>query len=162
MSSVVNPDYRMPAESAPQERIWMAFPCEGYSLGDTDEARHEARSTWSAVAHAVAEFEPVTVVVHPRERAIADRYLSAGVDIIEAPLNDAWMRDVGPTFVVNDRGGLRGVALAHKPQVARELPNLGLANVQHAVDAARLKRATLEPRRRLVPIKHGNPPVVAG
>jgi len=23
--------------------------------------------------------------------------------------NDAWMRDVGPTFVVNDRGGMRGV-----------------------------------------------------
>jgi agmatine deiminase len=33
-------DYRMPAESAPQERVWMAFPCEGYSLGDTDGARH--------------------------------------------------------------------------------------------------------------------------
>ena len=40
----------------------MAFPTAGYSLGDTEQARHEARSTWAAVAHAVAEFEPVTVV----------------------------------------------------------------------------------------------------
>jgi agmatine/peptidylarginine deiminase len=109
MSSVVNPGYRMPAESAPQERIWMAFPCEGYSLGDTDAARHEARSTWAAVAHAVAEFEPVTVVVHPRERTIADRYLSAGVEIIEAPLNDAWMRDIGPTFVHAADGSVAAV-----------------------------------------------------
>ena len=109
MSSVANPGYRMPAESAPQERIWMAFPCEGYSLGDTDQARHEARSTWAAVAHAVAEFEPVTVVVHPRERAIADQYLSAGVDIIEAPVNDAWMRDIGPTFVHAADGSVAAV-----------------------------------------------------
>ena len=30
--------YRMPAESAPQDRAWMALPSEGYSLGDTDQA----------------------------------------------------------------------------------------------------------------------------
>jgi agmatine deiminase len=101
--------YRMPAEWAPQDRVWMAFPCAGYSLGDTEAARHEARSTWAAVAHAVAEFEPVTVVVHPAERAVADRYLSTGVDIIEAPLNDAWMRDIGPTFVHATDGSVAAV-----------------------------------------------------
>lgn len=99
----------MPAESAPQERIWMAFPSEGYSLGDTDEARHEARSTWAAVAHAVAEFEPVTIVVDPNERAVADRYLSNAIEIIEAPLNDAWMRDIGPTFVHTADGSVAAV-----------------------------------------------------
>ena len=100
---------RMPAEYAPQERVWMAFPAEGYSLGDTEQARHEARSTWAAVAHAVAEFEPVTVVVDPGERAAADRYLSSSVDIIEAPLNDAWMRDIGPTFVHTADGSVAAV-----------------------------------------------------
>lgn len=101
--------YRMPAESAPQERVWMAFPSAGYSLGDTDEARHEARSTWAAVAHAIAEFEPVTMVVDPAERRTADRYLSAGIEIVEAPLNDAWMRDIGPTFVHADDGSVAAV-----------------------------------------------------
>lgn len=101
--------YLMPAEWAPQDRVWMAFPCAGYSLGDTEQARDEARSTWAAVAHAVAEFEPVTVVVHPAERAVADRYLSTGVDIIEAPLNDAWMRDIGPTFVHAADGSVAAV-----------------------------------------------------
>ena len=87
----------------------MAFPCEGYSLGDTEQARHEARSTWAAVAHAVAEFEPVTVVVHPDQRAVAGRYLSGNVDIIEAPINDAWMRDIGPTFVHAEDGSVAAV-----------------------------------------------------
>ncbi len=101
--------YRMPAESAPQERIWMAFPSAGYSLGDTEEARHEARSTWAAVAHAIAEFEPVTMVVDPAERATADRYLSTSIEIVEAPLNDAWMRDIGPTFVHAADGSVAAV-----------------------------------------------------
>ncbi len=99
----------MPAESGPQDRIWMAFPCAGYSLGDTEQARDEARSTWAAVAHAVAEFEPVTMVVDPEERAAAVRYLSSAVEILEAPLNDAWMRDIGPTFVHAADGSVAAV-----------------------------------------------------
>ena len=101
--------YLMPAEDAPQDRVWMAFPCAGYSLGETEAEQDEARSTWAAVAHAVAQFEPVTMVVHPAERAIAARYLSDGVDVIEAPINDAWMRDIGPTFVHADDGSVAAV-----------------------------------------------------
>ena len=101
--------YRMPAESAPQERVWMAFPSEGYSLGDTEQARHEARSTWAAVAHAVAEFEPVTMLIDPGERDAAARYLSADIDTVEAPLNDAWMRDIGPSFVHATDGSVAAV-----------------------------------------------------
>ncbi|MCQ4118198.1 agmatine deiminase family protein [Rhodococcus tibetensis] len=101
--------WRMPAEGEPHERTWMAFPSEGYSLGDTPAARHEARSTWAAVAHAVARFEPVTVVIDPDEIAVAREYLSPGIDVVEAPLNDAWMRDIGPTFVLSEDGRLGGV-----------------------------------------------------
>ncbi len=102
-------NYVMPAESAPQDRVWMAFPSEGYSLGDNATEHHEARSTWATVAHAVLEFEPVTVVVDPAETAAARRYLSAEVDIVEAPLNDAWMRDIGPTFVHAADGSVAAV-----------------------------------------------------
>lgn len=96
--------WRMPSETAPQDRVWMAFPPEGYTLGDTADDAHEARTAWSAVAHAITEFEPVTMVVDPRDRATAARYLSAQVDLVEAPLDDAWMRDIGPTFVIGDGG----------------------------------------------------------
>ncbi len=99
----------MPAETAAQDRVWMAFPSEGYSLGDTEAEHHEARSAWAAVAHAVADFEPVTVVVDPGELTAAQKYLSADIDIVEAPLNDAWMRDIGPTFVHRADGSVAAV-----------------------------------------------------
>jgi agmatine deiminase len=99
----------MPAEWAPQDRIWMAFPASGYTLGDTEEAHHEARSTWATVAHAVAEFAPVTMVIDPRESAVAATYLSSDIDVVAAPLNDAWMRDMGPTFVHAGDGSVAAV-----------------------------------------------------
>ena len=99
----------MPAETAPQDRVWMAFPVAGYTLGSNAASADEARRTWAAVAHAVLDFEPVTMVVDPAEVATAQRYLSAEIDIIEAPLDDAWMRDIGPTFVRGDDGRLGAV-----------------------------------------------------
>ncbi|MBT2533165.1 agmatine deiminase family protein [Arthrobacter sp. ISL-48] len=96
--------WRMPAETAPQERLWMAFPTGGYTLGDTGETAHAARSTWAAVANAAVEFEPVTMVVDPNDIDMASRYLHPDVEVLAAPLNDAWMRDIGPTFVVDGKG----------------------------------------------------------
>ncbi len=100
---------RMPHEGERHERTWLAWPTEGYTLGETASDAEEARTTWAAVANAVAEFEPVSVVIDPRDRAIAPRYLSASVELHEAPLNDAWMRDMGPTFVIGDGGDLEAV-----------------------------------------------------
>ncbi|TFC79528.1 agmatine deiminase family protein [Cryobacterium cheniae] len=99
----------MPAESAPQDRVWMAFPVAGYTLGSNAESADEARRTWAAVAHAALDFEPVTMVVDPAEMGMARRYLSAEIEVIEAPLDDAWMRDIGPTFVLGDDGQLGAV-----------------------------------------------------
>lgn len=101
--------WRMPAEHEPHVRTWMAFPAPGYSLGDTEADHHEARTAWSAVANTIVDFEPVTVVVDPTQVDQARKYLSDAVDIVEAPLNDAWMRDIGPTFVVDDAGAVGGV-----------------------------------------------------
>jgi agmatine deiminase len=101
--------WRMPAETAPQERLWMAFPTGGYTLGDTPEAAHAARCVWAAVANAAVEFEPVTMVVDPDDAGTAARYLHPDVEVLAAPLNDAWMRDIGPTFVLNGDGRLGAV-----------------------------------------------------
>lgn len=93
--------WRMPSETAPQDRVWMAFPTGGYTLGDTEEEAHAARSTWAAVANAILEFEPVTMVVHPDDVDTAARYLDPRVEVLTAGLNDAWMRDIGPSFVLD-------------------------------------------------------------
>lgn len=101
--------WRMPAETAPQERIWMAFPTGGYTLGDTPEESHAARSVWAGVANAAVSFEPVTVVVHPDDVETAARYLHPDVEVLTAELNDAWMRDIGPSFVLDNSGRLGAV-----------------------------------------------------
>ncbi len=101
--------WRMPAETAPHDRTWMAFPREGLTLGESPAEREECYAAWAAVAHAVAQFEPVTMVVDPSERARAHRVLGDGIEILEAPLDEFWMRDFGPTFVVDDaRPGVLG------------------------------------------------------
>jgi len=102
--------WHMPAETAPHDRMWMAFPREGELLGDTSAAREATYDAWSDVAHAIVQFEPLTMVVDPSERERARRMLSADIDIVEAPLDDFWMRDMGPTFVIDDATGeLAGV-----------------------------------------------------
>ncbi|WP_067573079.1 agmatine deiminase family protein [Nocardia acidivorans] len=101
--------WRMPAETAPQERIWMAFPPLGATAFADERSVHEARTAWSNVAHAVLEFEPVTMVIDPADRAAARKYLSASIELLEAPLDDAWMRDIGPTFVFDEAGTLGAV-----------------------------------------------------
>ena len=101
--------WRMPSETDPHERTWMAFPTEGQTLGDTDVLREEGYATWTEVANAVSEFEPVTMLVDPSEMLRAKRMLSGAIEIIEAPVDEFWMRDSGPTFVVDDeRPGVLG------------------------------------------------------
>lgn len=101
--------WRMPAEHGPHRRTWMAFPPAGSEITATPEAVDEARAAWTAVAHAVAEFEPVTMVVDPADVAAARRTLSGAIDIVVAPLDDAWMRDIGPTFVHAADGSVAAV-----------------------------------------------------
>ncbi len=101
--------YRMPAETAAHDRIWMAFPSSGYALGASEEDAEAARTTWAAVANAASEFTPVSVVVSPAQVDHAKRHLGEGIEIVTAELDDAWMRDIGPTFVVDDEGKLAAV-----------------------------------------------------
>ena len=93
---------RMPAEGDGHERLWVAWPTSGYTLGNSTDDAEEARQTWAAVANTAAEFEPVSVVVHPRDVDIAPRYLDSAIDLHVREIDDAWIRDSGPTFVIED------------------------------------------------------------
>lgn len=99
----------MPAEWEQHELTWMAWPSSGYTLGEAELDWHEARETWAAVANAIIEFEPVVMLCEQDAIEIAKAYLDERVEIMPAPLNDAWMRDIGPTFVKNAAGEIAGV-----------------------------------------------------
>jgi agmatine deiminase len=91
--------WRMPAETAPHDCTWMAWPSQGYTLGDTPAEVETARSTWAAVANAIVPFEPVRMVVVPDDLDVARALLHPDVELVPAALDEAWMRDIGPTFV---------------------------------------------------------------
>jgi len=98
--------YRMPGEFEPHSGCWMLWPerPDNWRLG-----AKPAQQAFVAVATAIAASEPVRVGASAAQYANARRLLPPAVRVVELSSNDAWMRDVGPTFVVNDRGGVRGV-----------------------------------------------------
>ena len=68
-----------------------------------------AQQAFAQVAAAISQFEAVTVGVGAAEFEFARAALTPEVRVVELSSNDAWMRDVGATFVVNRQGGLRGI-----------------------------------------------------
>jgi agmatine deiminase len=81
----------------------------GESLGSTAAEEEAGYAAWATVANTVAEFERVTMVVDPTEMSRARAMLSSEIAVEVAPLDDFWMRDFGPTFVLDDHGALGAV-----------------------------------------------------
>lgn len=98
--------FAMPAEWAPQAQIWMAWP---ERADNWREAAGPAQAAFARVANTIAEHEPVSMVVSAAQFAQARAVLSAAVRLIEMSTNDAWMRDIGPSFVRRADGALRAV-----------------------------------------------------
>jgi len=101
--------FHMPAEWEDHERCWMAWPCRAATWGDNLDA---TRRNFAAVANAVGEFEPVTMLARPGDAALARSLCSGKVSILAADLDDSWTRDIGPNFVRNDAGEI-AAALFH-------------------------------------------------
>jgi agmatine deiminase len=94
---------RLPAEWEPHERTLMGWPCRLELWGETIA---QAREEYAAVANAIAELEPVTMIANPGADAVQARAACTGnVDIVELPLDDSWLRDCGPIYVLDDAGG---------------------------------------------------------
>lgn len=96
----------MPAEFARHDGCWMLWP---ERADNWREAAHPAQEAFAAVAEAIGTAEPVTVGTSAAQFSAARQRLSAAVRVVEMSSNDAWMRDVGPTFVVDARGRRRGI-----------------------------------------------------
>ena len=106
MSRPAEDGFFMPAEWAPHSRCWMEWPCRIETWGDRIEA---ARDAYAEVATAIARFEPVTMITKPKNVAEVSLRAGSGVSTFSLPHDDSWMRDNGPTFVVNGRGQVAGV-----------------------------------------------------
>lgn len=100
----------MPGEFAPHTRCWMQWPCRAETFGEArPEDLAEARVAYTAVAHAIAQFEPVVMATRPEDVAEAKRLLGDGVEVWPIPLDDSWARDSGASFLIDGHGGLAAV-----------------------------------------------------
>lgn len=106
MSTPADDGFFMPAEWGPHKRCWMAWPCRTELWGEGLDA---ARDAYTEVAKAIADFEPVTMVANGAEIAEVSLRFGAGVALLPLAHDDSWMRDNGPTFLVDGTGGLAAV-----------------------------------------------------
>jgi len=98
--------FYMPAEFARHAGCWLLWP---ERPDNWRESARPAQAAFAAVAQAIARFEPVSVGASRSEFTTARALLDERVRVVEMAHDDAWMRDVGPTCVVNARGEVRGV-----------------------------------------------------
>ena len=92
--------FSMPAEWAPHKRTWMMWPSRAEVWDDIAATRRD----YAAVAHAIREFEPVTMAVRAQDHADARAMLDADIDLLETTIDDSWARDAGPVFVTHPDG----------------------------------------------------------
>jgi len=100
--------WRMPGEFQAHAGCWMAWPQR------PDNWRHgaePAQRAFAQVAAAIAACEPVTVGAADEQFERARGMLAPAVRVVELSTDDAWMRDIGPSFLTgpSGEGGLRGV-----------------------------------------------------
>jgi len=98
--------FRMPAEFGPHDGCWMAWP---ERPDNWRQGARPAQEAFAAVAEAIAVSEPVTMAVSEAWFERCRALLSPAVRVVEASSDDAWLRDTGPTFVVDADGRRRGV-----------------------------------------------------
>ena len=101
-----NDGFRMPAEFEPQKKIWMIWPerPDNWRLGGKP-----AQEVFTKVANTIGKYEPMTVVVSRNQYSNARNMLADYVKVVEMSNDDSWIRDCGATFVINDKGEMRGV-----------------------------------------------------
>ena len=93
-------NFYMPAEFAAHTGTWMLCPER------PDNWRNGAKPAQKAfveVATAISQFEPLTMGVSQAQFSNARNLLPGNIRVVELANNDSWMRDCGPTFVVNGK-----------------------------------------------------------
>jgi agmatine deiminase len=98
--------FRMPAEFERHSGCWMLWPerADNWRLG-----AKPAQAAFAAVATAIAAGEAVTVGASAAQFSNARARLPRHVRVVELSSDDAWMRDCGPTFIIDGRGRRRGI-----------------------------------------------------
>lgn len=110
--------FRMPGEFEEHDGTLMIWP---WRPGSWNYGAKAARTAFTEIAKQIARHEQLYMLVRPEDmRTATEMLLSPASDcsknihlknihLIEALSEDAWARDTGATFVINDQGERRGI-----------------------------------------------------
>ena len=101
LASAAAGGFMMPAETAPHAACWLAWPTRRELWGTRFD---EVKADYATVAKTIARFEPVIMVARPEDAGEAADLCGSPVVIWPALIDDSWMRDAGPTFLMNPGG----------------------------------------------------------
>ena len=97
----------MPDESDHHQRTWMAFGASREIWGE--KLLPEVQRNLATIALTIAKYEPVTMLVRQSDLSLAQKLMGGKVELVVCPLDDLWMRDTGPVFVVTKNGDIAAV-----------------------------------------------------
>lgn len=98
--------FRMPGEFEPHHGCIMIWPVRP---GSWIYGGAAAKKVFTQIAAAISRSEQVYMLAAPQNCDEARKMLPSQVIVVPIESDDAWARDVGPTFVKNDQGTLRGI-----------------------------------------------------
>ena len=96
----------VPSRTIEHARTFVSWPCREDLWGGQLAG---AEAEYAGVVEAIARFEPVTVIARPGTRPRLPADTPHPVDVRELPIDDSWVRDNGPIFVVDGSGGVAAV-----------------------------------------------------
>ncbi|PKO03854.1 MAG: agmatine deiminase [Chloroflexi bacterium HGW-Chloroflexi-5] len=99
-------NFFMPSEFYEHQATWMLWPerTDVWRLG-----AKPAQKVFAEIANTISKFENVIVGVNQSQYENARNKLTQKIRVIEVSYDDAWIRDTGPTFLINNEGNLCGV-----------------------------------------------------
>ena len=113
MKTPTQANFYMPAEWYQHECCWMQWPTEFFPINATSSWSHfdldKGRLAWANVANAISRFEKLKMIVHPNDYKSALNLLDNNIEILQTPIDDAWCRDTGAIFLLNEKYQLGGV-----------------------------------------------------
>ncbi|MHB8504808.1 MAG: agmatine deiminase family protein, partial [Acidimicrobiales bacterium] len=110
---------RAPARTEPHQRTLVAWPTGRPIWG---AHRERALGEYAALVGVISRFEPVTLVADPATAAEARAVCGEAAEVLPIPIDDAWIRDNGPIFLVDGRGGVALVQLGFNAWGGKYLP----------------------------------------
>lgn len=98
--------FYFPAEFAPHKACWLMYPerTDIYPFN-----AKQVQETYIELTSKISMFEQVCLCVSKKEYSNVKNIFPSNVRIIEIPSNGNWLRDTGPTFLLNNNGLLRGI-----------------------------------------------------